>query len=237
MEPAPSNNTIIVNPLQSKTVIVAETPIQSTPVIVPENTLQSKTVFVAETPQSSNKNKNKNKNIKMDTEKEKEKRIITKTNKWKKIDESHFLSENQFSLIEELIQFKKEEKEGNINVLPTSLQTCILQEIRKKIYGYKNQDIIKQLYDESQFVNIDQVMSLLYASQLNCFYCKEKVNILYESVREPKQWSLERIDNTFGHNYNNVEIACLTCNLRRRTMYHERFLFTKQLGIIKKIEG
>ena len=206
---------------------------------------QTKTIILLETTtshlHSNNKSKSKTKNIKIETEKEREKRIITKTNKWKKIDESHFLSENQFSLIEQLIQLKNEkenenEKEPDPHVLPSPLQTCVLQEIRKKIYGYKNQDIIKQLYDESLFVNIDQVLSLLYSSQLNCFYCKEKVSILYESVREPKQWSLERIDNTFGHNYNNVEIACLTCNLRRRTMYHERFIFTKQLGTIKKID-
>jgi len=60
------------------------------------------------------------------------------------------------------------------------------------------------------------------------------VHILYENVREPLQWTLERIDNDFGHNKNNVEIACLNCNLRRRTMYHERYLFTKELSIVKK---
>ena len=49
-----------------------------------------------------------------------------------------------------------------------------------------------------------------------------------------KQWSLERIENQYGHNKENVEIACLSCNLGRRTMYHERYLFTKQLEIIKK---
>jgi hypothetical protein len=59
------------------------------------------------------------------------------------------------------------------------------------------------------------------------------MKILYEHVREPKQWSLERIDNDYGHNKNNVEIACLSCNLRRKTMYHERFIFTKQLNIVK----
>jgi hypothetical protein len=26
----------------------------------------------------------------------------------------------------------------------------------------------------------------------------------------------------------------LTCNLRRRTMYHERYVFTKQLNVVKK---
>ena len=60
------------------------------------------------------------------------------------------------------------------------------------------------------------------------------VNVLYKNVREPLQWTLERIDNDYGHNHDNVTIACLECNLRRRTMYHERYVFTKQL-VIKKI--
>ena len=60
------------------------------------------------------------------------------------------------------------------------------------------------------------------------------VEILYEKVREPKQWTLDRIDNRYGHNKENVLIACLDCNVRRKTMYHERYAFTKQLNIVKK---
>jgi hypothetical protein len=33
-----------------------------------------------------------------------------------------------------------------------------------------------------------------------------------------------------------VEIACLNCNLRRRTMYHERYVFTKQMGTVRLLE-
>jgi hypothetical protein len=68
---------------------------------------------------------------------------------------------------------------------------------------------------------------------MECYYCRKKVKILYEYVREEDQWTLERIDNKRGHNNDNVEIACLSCNLRRRTMYHERYVFTKQMNIIK----
>ena len=168
-------------------------------------------------------------NKKVKVEKEKEKRVITKTNKWT-FNESDFLFENQYNMIDQLIKDK--------NIINSSpLLKCVLQELNKKVYGYKNQDIIKHLYDEVRFVTIDQVLSLLYKSKMDCFYCKEKVNVIYESVREPKQWSLERIDNEYGHNHDNVEIACLKCNLSRRTMYHERFVFTKQIGIIKKIDS
>ena len=59
------------------------------------------------------------------------------------------------------------------------------------------------------------------------------MKVLYEESRDPKQWTLERIDNSEGHNENNIEVACLTCNVRRRTMYHEKYRFTKQLTIQK----
>ena len=68
-----------------------------------------------------------------------------------------------------------------------------------------------------------------------CYYCKECVKLLYSSVREPKQWTLERMDNDFGHNFDNVSIACLNCNLRRRTMYHGRFTATQEIKNVVKI--
>lgn len=112
----------------------------------------------------------------------------------------------------------------------------VLQEINKKIGGYKSQDKIKGLYNPELFVDEKYVLQLLLGSHLDCFYCKKKTNVIYQKVREPTQWSLERIDNAFGHNKNNVEIACLSCNLSRKTMYHERFAFTKQMGKIIKLE-
>ena len=127
----------------------------------------------------------------------------------------------------------------NINDNPLVLnEQCafVLQEINKKIGGYKSQDKIKGLYNPELFVDEKHVLQLLLGSHLDCFYCKKKTNVIYQKVREPTQWSLERIDNAFGHNKNNVEIACLSCNLSRKTMYHERFAFTKQMGKIIKLE-
>lgn len=112
------------------------------------------------------------------------------------------------------------------------MKTCI-QELNKKIYGYKAQDLDKKLFDEKQFVDFNHIIKLFIECDLDCYYCKNKVKVIYEFVREPTQWSLERIDNHYGHNIGNVVIACLSCNLKRRTMYHERFVFTKQLKITK----
>jgi len=134
--------------------------------------------------------------------------------------------ENQTNMLQKIVD--------NPLVL-TGQCTFVLQEINKKIGGYKSQDKIKGLYNPELFVDEKHVLQLLLGSHLNCFYCKKKTNVIYQKVREPTQWSLERIDNAFGHNKDNVEIACLSCNLSRKTMYHERFAFTKQLGNIIKL--
>ena len=108
------------------------------------------------------------------------------------------------------------------------------QQIKTKINSYKSQDKIKQLYDESLFIDLEYILNLLNEVDFKCYYCNNFVKIFYKHVRESDQWSIERIDNNFGHNKNNVTIACLNCNLKRKTMYHERFKFTKQLQVVKK---
>ena len=59
------------------------------------------------------------------------------------------------------------------------------------------------------------------------------MQILYKDVREKLQWTLDRIDNDVGHNSDNVLIACLHCNLGRRKIDADDYLFTKQLKIEK----
>ena len=59
------------------------------------------------------------------------------------------------------------------------------------------------------------------------------MNVLYDISREMTQWSVDRINNDLGHNIGNFHLACLECNLKRRRRTDEKFLFTKQLNIIK----
>jgi len=73
----------------------------------------------------------------------------------------------------------------------------------------------------------------LYDSQLNCYYCNCKVLVLFNEKRESTQWTLERLDNNIGHYESNTCIACLKCNLKRRTDSHEYFKQGKQLTLIK----
>jgi hypothetical protein len=113
------------------------------------------------------------------------------------------------------------------------ISKIIIQQINKKIYGYKQQDIIKKLLDEKNFIMINSVINKMIECNLKCYYCSNEMLILYDISREKKQWSVDRIDNDKGHNFDNYHLACLECNLKRRRRSDDKFLFTKQLKILK----
>jgi hypothetical protein len=164
---------------------------------------------------------------KVNTTKEKTKRVIVDSKKWT-FTENDLNFENIIQVLN-MIQKKEFENPEYSNIVK-----CIIQQLNQKINGYKSQDITKNLLDLEKLVDLENVLQLLIQSNLECFYCINKVKVLYEHVREPCQWTLDRIDNNYGHNKGNLEIACLSCNVRRRTMYADRYVFTKQLKLVKK---
>jgi len=109
--------------------------------------------------------------------------------------------------------------------------TC--QQINNKISNYKQQDILKKRFDESQFLSFESVIHKMKECNLICRYCNIEMNVLYSITRQMQQWSVDRIDNDKGHNIDNFHLACLACNLHRRRRTDEKFLFTKQLKIVK----
>jgi hypothetical protein len=163
--------------------------------------------------------------------KEKKKRVITQTKKWKIKDEDL----NPHQQIQLLQRLHLSWITTNSTISGEDKQTLVLQNIRQKISGYKFQDMKKGIYNENEIIELGEVIQLLFESNIECYYCRNTINLLYENVRDPRQWTLERLDNTFGHIRGNLVIACLSCNIKRRTMYPERFIFTKQCVITKII--
>jgi hypothetical protein len=111
--------------------------------------------------------------------------------------------------------------------------SLFLSELIHKIQGYKGQDIKKEIHKQESLINLEDVLAKLVGSQLTCGYCSKPIFVLYKNVRDPMQWTLDRIDNALGHTKENTCIACLKCNLQRRVMNAEKFSFTKKLKIEK----
>jgi len=108
------------------------------------------------------------------------------------------------------------------------------RELKKKISSYKQQDIRKKKYSSSTFINKNELIEKLVISKLKCYYCRQRVLLLYDLTRDDTQWTLDRIDNNVQHSNENCVISCLKCNLQRRCLDDKKFLFTKQMKIIKK---
>lgn len=123
------------------------------------------------------------------------------------------------------------EHDSLISVSP--LKTLMVSQIKKKLAGYKKQDILHGTYDPHNMVLFEDVIKLLRDSKLVCVYCSKCIYIAYRNVRYDYQWSLDRIDNAIGHVRDNVAVSCLKCNLSRRNITHHAFKNTKQLTISK----
>ena len=109
----------------------------------------------------------------------------------------------------------------------------LLREIDTKRKAYIYQDKNHEIYDHRYSITTDRIVELLVGSELLCHYCREICQVAYKEAMCRRQWTLDRIDNNYGHNDANVVIACLDCNLKRGTMDSERFRQGKQFTFRK----
>lgn len=124
-----------------------------------------------------------------------------------------------------------------------TMYTCIVtddpvyrllyQQLQHKLNGYKHQDTKKGGTISENVIDLSGIIEELHKCKLVCYYCTQSVLLLYKNQRDPKQWTLDRIDNDIGHVKNNVRIVCLQCNLKRKRQNDKNFLFTSQLKINK----
>ena len=145
-----------------------------------------------------------------------------RTMKWT-IDDAFFKYDKQMEVLRRLIADDTTLEERKF----------FKKEIKTKLDGYARQDVENGIHDLSALISLDATIELLLISKLRCTYCRECCELIYKDVMAPRQWTLDRVDNDQGHNSGNVSLACLACNLQRRTMDAERFKFGKQLRIVK----
>jgi hypothetical protein len=162
---------------------------------------------------------------KIDNNKKKEKKKKVETNTWN-------LNEKELSFEIQLELLKNMYNKSTI-LTDKTINNFIINHIKTKISSYKQQDILKNIFLEPEFVTFEYVVDLLNACDLKCHYCSCETYLLYEFVREMKQWSLDRINNDIGHNKNNLVMACLECNLKRRRTNKDAFFMTKNLTITR----
>lgn len=131
------------------------------------------------------------------------------------------------------IQLNEIKKIDNNEINNVQINTLIKSCIKKKLSGYKQQDILHNVHDNSLKLTYEQSVKMLADSNLTCIYCEKDIYVLYRNVRYEYQWSIDRIDNCLGHTLTNSVISCLKCNLERRNISKSKFENTKKLTIQK----
>jgi len=137
--------------------------------------------------------------------------------------------------------FLKTEEE----IFKENYKNVLMKEISKKINNYKQQDVkkirkilhikhkndIHDFYKEmkcggdqdEKLITQFQIIQKMVDCDLKCHYCKDNVFILYDTVCETMQWTLDRINNNIGHTNENTLVSCLKCNLKRRNTNKTKF--------------
>lgn len=109
----------------------------------------------------------------------------------------------------------------------------LAKEITRKVNGYKQQDVKRNLYEPLTLITTHQIRQKLIDEMITCCFCNKNVSLLFDTIRDMKQWTLDRINNNLGHSDKNTKIACLKCNLERRRQDYHSFHWTKNLCISK----
>ena len=148
----------------------------------------------------------------------------TRTMKWT-IDDTFFAYDKQMEVLRRLIADDTTLEERKF----------FIKEIKAKLDGYARQDKENGIHNDdlNAIISLDATMELLLIGKLRCAYCRQCCELIYRDVMAPHQWTLDRVDNDRGHTGDNVVLACLACNLQRRTMDAERFKLGKQLRVVK----
>ena len=148
----------------------------------------------------------------------------SRTMKWT-IDDAFFAHDKQLEVLRRLITDDTTLDERKF----------FIKEINNKLNGYARQDKENGIHahDLNAIISLNATFELLLVSKMRCTYCRECCELIYKDVMAPRQWTLDRVDNDRGHTGDNVTLACLACNLQRRTMDADRFKFGKQLRVVK----
>jgi hypothetical protein len=113
---------------------------------------------------------------------------------------------------------------------PDPICTHVKREINTKLRTYKTNDHSRSLPGES-VCDHDVIIQLMVSQKCKCYYCHTEFLVLYKNLRDPLQWSVDRIDNSKAHCESNIVISCLRCNLKRRTRDSQEFYDCRNLTV------
>ncbi|MEW8688011.1 MAG: hypothetical protein AB2556_19545 [Candidatus Thiodiazotropha sp.] len=83
--------------------------------------------------------------------------------------------------------------------------------IAKKLVAHKRQDQAKGLRFN---LKVGQILELKEAQNNHCAACNIELLWAYQP-KDTQQFSVDRLDNSVGHDRDNIRLTCLECNRKR----------------------
>jgi len=98
------------------------------------------------------------------------KRVVTNMSDWTFTD-AELLPENQLEYIQQIY---------NDAITKQNENKCklVVQQLKAKLYGYRNQDTIKKIYSDENFITMKRTLQLLIECNCSCFYCNTNTKVL-----------------------------------------------------------
>ena len=104
---------------------------------------------------------------------------------------------------------------------PPNTNYSIPLSIDERLLGYMQQDEKTSRYNPEKFIQRDEVENIFHKHHGNCHYCWNPCKSI--------DWSLDRLDNSIGHNEGNCVLSCIQCNRQRSNTPYKIFYRKKAL--------
>lgn len=132
--------------------------------------------------------------------------------------------------LSEKIMFQFQFKEFNNDFIHKTIPKTkyeLLTNWRERFKGYVEQDKETERYEKKHFITYMELNGLMEKQSNKCLYCWECLT--------NNNWSLDRINNDFGHNGDNCVLSCVNCNTQRSDEYFAVFYRKKALLRYSKV--
>ena len=100
------------------------------------------------------------------------KKIILSTKLKEPLKRNENIKEEDISYIQQVSLINQLYMDINTNT-KNDITSVIVRELDRKLSGYKQQDIKKEIYDEHFFITYDDIVEMLVVSKLKCHYCQQ----------------------------------------------------------------
>eukprot|EP00960_Hanusia_phi_P054420 762651-Hanusia_phi.AAC.2 len=87
--------------------------------------------------------------------------------------------------------------------------------ITKKIQHYRFTDSQKN-YDTKDYIDLDYVTDMIRTQNESCAICGCELLLKNYKAKDPRQFSVDRLNSNAGHVKGNIQITCLRCNCSKK---------------------